>query len=245
MTASAGIPQMDVAPLVQLPGGEWGTRVGVFEQIFTVFLVLGTIVGIVVIGYSLYNAVKYRDSETSTSSVEDDRPTLGELPIGGGGGKKLFLSFGISAIIVISLIAWTYGALLYVEAGPVEADDGVDVEVEALQFAWEFHYENGHVEPGTLVVPVDQVVNLDVTSRDVWHTFGIPDLRVKADAIPGQVDETWFIAEETDTYEGYCYELCGIGHSGMTFEVEVLSQEEFDEWYAEVGEEAEEDDGNG
>ncbi len=95
------------------------TRVDVFEMIFLVFLGLGTLVGAVVIAYTLYNAYKYRDEgETSDG---DDVPTLGELPTGGKGGKKLFVSFGLSAIIVISLIIWTYGWLLYVEDGPQEA----------------------------------------------------------------------------------------------------------------------------
>ncbi|PSP83957.1 cytochrome c oxidase subunit II, partial [Halobacteriales archaeon QH_8_68_33] len=82
----------------------------VFQRIFLVFLGLGTLVGTVVISYTLYNAYKYRYREDADPAPDADRPELGEVPEGGGKGKKLFLSFGLSAIIVLSLVAWTYGA---------------------------------------------------------------------------------------------------------------------------------------
>lgn len=234
-TAVTGIARLIPA---QVSGPEFEPRSGVFEEIFLVFLVLGTIVGIIVITYSLYNAYKYRDDGGRTKE-ETERPAVGELPGGGGGGRKLFVSFGISAIIVVSLIAWTYGALLYVEAGPQEnVEDGVDIEIVASQFQWEFRYENGHVERNTMYIPVDQLISIEVTSRDVWHTFGAPDLRIKADAIPGQTETTWFAAEETGTYQAWCFELCGAGHSTMHAEVVVMEQDEFEDWYEDVGAEA-------
>lgn len=234
-TAVAGIARLIPA---QVSGPQFEPRSGVFEEIFLVFLVLGTIVGIIVITYSLYNAYKYRDDGGRTEE-ETVRPAVGELPGGGGGGRKLFVSFGISAIIVVSLIAWTYGALLYVEAGPQEnVEDGVDIEIVASQFQWEFRYENGHVERNTMYIPVDQLISIEVTSDDVWHTFGAPDLRIKADAIPGQTKTTWFAAEETGTYEAWCFELCGAGHSTMHAEVVVMEQDEFEDWYEDAGAEA-------
>jgi len=220
-----------LAPLPRLPGDEWGTQVQLFEEIFVVFLVLGTIVGVVVVSYTLYNAYKYRDR--GEESGEADRPVLGELPTGEGGGRKLFLSFFLSAVIVISLVAWTYGALLYVEAGPDDqgTDENLDVDVVGFQFGWEFEYPNGHSETNELRVPADRTVTLTFTATDVWHNFGIPELRVKADAIPGQTTETWFIAEETGEYTAWCFELCGVGHSDMVADVIVMEPEEWEEWY--------------
>lgn len=206
------------------------TRVDVFESIFLVFLGIGTLVGVVVVSYTLYNAYKYRDNDDAKD--DDSLPTLGELPTGGKGGKKLFLSFGISAIIVISLVVWTYMMLLYVEDPSSEFDeDPVEIEVEGDGFAWHFQYENGVESTETLVVPADKPVEIRVTSGDVWHAFGVPDLRVKADAIPGEYDETWFMAEEAGTeHEIKCYELCGDLHSDMTGTVEVMEQDEFEQW---------------
>lgn len=214
-----------------------GTRVFVFRRIYEVFLLLGTLVGVVVISYMLYNAYKYRDRGDRPEDADEDRPTLGELPRGGGKGKKLFTSFALSAVIVVSLVAWTYGTLLFVENGPQDAeleaaDDPVEVQVVGYQFGWRFVYPNGHVSNGVLRIPVDRAIRIQVTSDDVFHNFGISELRVKSDAIPGQQTETWFIADETGTYTAECYELCGAGHSYMTAEVQVMEPDAYQEWYA-------------
>ena len=235
------VPPVGVSADVVLAGvGGIRAPAEVFQRIFLVFLGLGTLVGTVVISYTLYNAYKYRYREDADPAPDADRPELGELPEGGGKGKKLFLSFGLSAIVVLSLVAWTYGALVMVEDGGVaqaEGDvDSIDVRVEGYQFGWEFVYPNGHVEDsqagGKLYVPADTVVNLTVTSQDVHHNFGIPDLRIKSDAIPGQTTDAWFVAEETGTHTANCYELCGQGHSYMDAEVVVMEEAQFQDWYA-------------
>ena len=235
------VPPVGVAADVVLAGvGGIRAPAEVFQRIFLVFLGLGTLVGTVVISYTLYNAYKYRYREDADPAPDADRPELGEVPEGGGKGKKLFLSFGLSAIVVLSLVAWTYGALVMVEDGGVaqaEGDvDSIDVRVEGYQFGWEFIYPNGHVEDsqagGKLYVPADTVVNLTVTSQDVHHNFGVPDLRVKSDAIPGQTTDAWFVAEETGTHTANCYELCGQGHSYMDAEVVVMEEAQFQDWYA-------------
>ncbi|QCC59648.1 cytochrome c oxidase subunit II [Natrinema thermotolerans] len=204
------------------------TRVDVFENIFLVFLGLGTLVGIVVVAYTLYNAYKYRDTGEPAGD-DEDLPSVGELPTGGKGGKKLFLSFGISAVIVISLVIWTYGMLLYVE-GPDEVQETTEVEVTGEGFAWFYEYENGIEASGTLRVPAGDRVWLQVTSGDVWHNFGIPDQRVKADAIPGEYDKTWFQADEPGKSEIECFELCGEYHTSMVGTLNVMSEDEYDQW---------------
>lgn len=227
MTDSAMIPAL-------LQGGiiPTGSRVNVFSEIYWVFLILGTLVGVVVIAYMLYNAYKYRERDDAPDTVED-RPVLGEVPTGGGKGRKLFLSFAISAVIVISLVVWTYGALAYVEnEPPTQGEDTMEIEVVGYQFGWEFHYPNGATTDGELRLPEDTTVVFKVTSDDVFHNFGIPELRVKVDAIPGETTTTWAQTEEPATYEAKCYELCGAGHSYMTAEVVVMEQSEFDTWYA-------------
>lgn len=212
----------------------------VFGQVFTVFLALGTVVFLVVTVYMVYNAYKYRHGSEDSRKAPDDRPTLGELPSGGGGGKKLALSFTLSAIIVVSLIVWTYGLLLHVETGAAQTDaaDKVVVEVEGYQFGWDFVYANGHTTTNTLRVPQGTVVELQVTSRDVFHTIGSPPLRFKADAIPGQYTDTWFVADQPGNYTAQCYELCGAGHSYMEATIVVMEPAEYEEWYEDSGNES-------
>lgn len=206
-------------------------RAELFQLIYDVFLVLGTAVGVVVIGYMCVNAYRYRDG--AGADVDDyDRPSLGETPTGGGGGKKLAVSFVLSTLIVVSLIGWTYGSLLTVDQGPPEGSDPLEVTVVGSQFTWEFVYPNGHTTTGELRVPAGRPVRLVVTSDDVFHNFGSPALRVKADALPGQTTDTWFEANQVGTYRAECYELCGVGHSSMTATVHVMQPSEYREWYA-------------
>jgi cytochrome c oxidase, subunit II len=222
-----------LSPL-QVTSNDWAAQSEVFEQIFFVFLTLGTLVGVVVVSYTLYNVWKYRDTGDHPDGSTFDPPRLGELPTGqqSGKGKKLFLSFGLSAVVVISLVVYSYGLLLYVEQGPTEeVETEIEVEVVGHQYFWEFIYPNGESTSDQLVVPANTRVELKVTSNDVWHNFGAPDLRIKSDAIPGEYSHTWFAVEEPGEYMINCYELCGAGHSGMKGTLTVMEEGEYKSWH--------------
>ena len=81
-----------------------------------------------------------------------------------------------------------------------------------------------------LVVPRGAKVRLLMTSNDVIHSWWVPELAIKKDAIPGIVNETWFKAEQTGTYRGQCAELCGKDHGYMPIVVEVVEPEAFQAW---------------
>ncbi len=227
--------------LILQGGADWRAQAEVFDEIFFVFLALGTLVGIIVVAYTLLNVYKYRD-DGSEAKEDFDAPVVGELPTGQGGpkAKKLFLSFGLSAIVVISLVVYAYGLLLYVEDGPDSDGEGdIEIVVEGYQYGWDHIYENGHTEVNELIVPADQRIDIAVTSRDVWHNFGSSELRIKSDAIPGETATNWFSvsSEEVEAQGGEatflveCFELCGSGHSGMKGEITVLPEDEWEEWY--------------
>lgn len=86
-----------------------------------------------------------------------------------------------------------------------------------------------------LVVPVGKKVRLLITAADVLHSWAMPALGVKQDAIPGIVREAWFRAEQEGTYRGQCTELCGKNHAFMPIVVEVVSEEEYLAWVSERG----------
>jgi cytochrome c oxidase subunit 2 len=81
-----------------------------------------------------------------------------------------------------------------------------------------------------LVVPVDRKVRIVTTANDVIHSWMVPSLGVKQDAIPGFVRDTWFRAEKTGDYYGQCVELCGKEHAYMPIHVKVLSQPDYAKW---------------
>ena len=84
-----------------------------------------------------------------------------------------------------------------------------------------------------IVVPVGKKVRLLITANDVLHAWWVPDLGVKRDAIPGFVNESWFIAEEEGVYRGQCAELCGKDHGFMPIVVNVVSDAKYASWVAE------------
>ncbi|MFC6752182.1 cytochrome c oxidase subunit II [Halorubrum tibetense] len=230
--------------LILQGGADWRAQAEVFDEIFFVFLALGTLVGIIVVAYTLWNVYKYRD-DGSEPKEDFDAPVVGELPTGQGGpkAKKLFLSFGLSAIVVISLVVYAYGLLLYVEEGPdADGEGDIEIVVEGYQYAWDYYYENGHMETNELIVPADQRIDIAVTSRDVWHNFGASELRIKSDAIPGETATNWFSvsSEEVEAQGGEanflveCFELCGSGHSIMKGEITVIPEDEWEEWYEDT-----------
>ncbi|WP_218871187.1 cytochrome c oxidase subunit II [Chitinibacter bivalviorum] len=83
-----------------------------------------------------------------------------------------------------------------------------------------------------LVVPVGQKIRILTTANDVIHSWGVPALGVKQDAIPGFIRDTWFKAEKIGTYRGQCVELCGKGHAFMPIVVKVVSDADFKTWIA-------------
>ena len=81
-----------------------------------------------------------------------------------------------------------------------------------------------------VVVPVNKVVKVMITANDVLHAWALPSFGVKRDAVPGRINETWFKAERTGTFYGQCSELCGIKHAFMPITVNVVSEEDYNQW---------------
>jgi cytochrome c oxidase subunit II len=104
------------------------------------------------------------------------------------------------------------------------------IDVEGRQFYWQFRYPDGQITYDTLVVPVNRTVELNVTAPDfdVTHSWWIPALGGKIDAIPGILNHTWFRAEAEGEYEGSCAEFCGLEHAEMTMVVRAIAADGFD-----------------
>jgi len=127
------------------------------------------------------------------------------------------------------------------EEGDAYSPEQPFAEVYASQFDWRVRYpdEEGNFRgedvvesPYDIYVPVDTKVVIQLRSRDVLHSFFIPNFRLKQDAVPGMSIPVWFEAEEEGSYDLICAELCGWGHYKMAGKIHVLSKEGFDAWMA-------------
>jgi cytochrome c oxidase subunit II len=110
--------------------------------------------------------------------------------------------------------------------------DAKQIHVIAQQWQWLFQYENGK-QSDVLKVPAGVPIKLLMTSRDVIHSLYIPAFRIKEDCVPGLQTHLWFTAEETGSYDLFCTEYCGVGHSHMRSKVEVMPSGDFKKWYEE------------
>ncbi|MCF7806982.1 MAG: cytochrome c oxidase subunit II [Candidatus Marinimicrobia bacterium] len=119
-------------------------------------------------------------------------------------------------------------------------ENAMEIQVDAGMWWWKFTYPNG-LEQTTgqgLTVPVDTPIYLPLHSVDVIHSFYIPAFRVKMDVVPKAEGEklnyTWFEAGKPGDYDLFCAEYCGLNHAQMLSKVHVLSQEDYDAWFAEA-----------
>jgi cytochrome c oxidase subunit 2 len=121
-------------------------------------------------------------------------------------------------------------------------DSDFELHVNAKQFNWEVVYPGADGKFGTpddvqfdndLHVPVHKVVRVHLTSKDVIHSFYLPNLRLRQDAVPGRTILVWFEVTKPGKYELPCSQLCGFGHSGMKGWLYVHTPEEYQKWAAE------------
>ena len=161
-------------------------------------------------------------------------PREAEGPQIRGNTRLELLWTAISIGIVAILVGFTLYEAPKVEdpARAGEDENALEITVEGRQFYWRYVYPNGAVAIDRLRLPVDRVARLRITAPewDVVHSYWIPALGGKRDAVPGQVNELELRPERTGVFDGKCGELCGLQHSAMNFEAEVLPAAEFDSW---------------
>ncbi len=108
--------------------------------------------------------------------------------------------------------------------------DAMVVDVLARQWSWSFTYPNGR-QTSELYAALGRPLRLDIRSGDVIHGFFVPAFRLKMDAVPGQVNTTWFEPTQLGAYDVECTVICGVDHSYMLSKVVVVPEEEFKAWY--------------
>ena len=211
------------------------------------FPVLGVaiIVFFLVQGAIIYLAVRYRARRRAAAAAAhsddpdgDDLYGDDEYPEQVHGNLRLELAWTIIPTILLAVIS-VFTLISLVDLNEVSAaEDDLRVTVVGQQWWWEFQY---HLDGDTstppdivtaneLVMPVRQQVPLGITSRDVIHSFWIPRLNGKKDAVPGRTHPWVIEADEPGRYMGQCTEFCGLSHAYMRMYAVVLEPAEWDEW---------------
>jgi cytochrome c oxidase subunit 2 len=149
------------------------------------------------------------------------------------GNTRLELIWTVVPVLILAAIA----AFVFVKLPAINdvpsanaAGQQLNVQVQGRQFYWRYTYPGGFVSYDRMVVPVQRVVDLAITSPDVDHSWWIPPLGGKRDAIPGRTNHTWFKADQPKTYVGQCAELCGLQHALMKATVQVVPASQYEAW---------------
>ncbi|WP_435317854.1 cytochrome c oxidase subunit II [Haloarchaeobius sp. TZWSO28] len=187
-------------------------------------LVVAIPITVLVEGVLIYTVLKYRKSDEAKPTREN---------------RRLEITWTVATAVILLFVGLSATMTM---ADPAIIADGVDdradvpsdaehIGVEARTYAWTFTYDKHNVTSSQkLVIPKDQETYFNVTTQDWLHAVHVPALGLKQDAVPGQNHYLMTEAKEVGTYQGYCAEYCGVGHSGMMFEVEVMPQDEYQDW---------------
>jgi cytochrome c oxidase subunit II len=202
-----GVPAVGVSPL-DCAGPNACDIVSVYTSIFWIAMVVLVVVG----GLLVYAALRFRRRDDREPAQIHGNPRL-EI-----------LWTAIPVVIVGFLFVRTALRMDYVRNGPPPQQV---IQVTGIQWAWSFKYPNGKSSIGTLTIPAGQVVRLQVTSKDVLHSFWVPRLGGQIYAKPGFQNNGWIEASQPGTFYGQCNELCGVSHWAMTLEVNAVSADQY------------------
>ena len=190
-----------------------------YDSLYAFLLWVSLIACLILIGGMIYFVVKYK-----RKTPNDKTPYI---------SHNTFLEFLWSFIpLVFFLAMFGWGWYLYQQMRTMP-ENGLEVHVTGKQWQWDFTYKSGKTSSGEFYVPVNTPVKLILSSKDVIHSFYIPSMRIKQDAVPGRYTAESFNAEKLGDFQVFCAEYCGTAHSAMLAKLHVVSQEDYEKWLQE------------
>jgi cytochrome c oxidase subunit 2 len=212
---------LDVSQSILSPAG---TQASSIHVLWLVMLWVCTAVFIVVIAAVLLSLVRGRSNRSKDESG---------LPSERGLTRSVSLAVGATVVILIALLVASVWTERTVES--LHASSAVTIAITGHQWWWEIQYEDAVpsrqvVTANELHIPTNRPVVLKVTSRDVIHSFWVPNLQGKRDLIPGYTTALWLQANRSGVFRGQCAEFCGMQHAHMALDVVAESDQDFERW---------------
>jgi len=202
------------------------------QDIYNLYIGISVVAIIVFLGVEasiLWVVLKYRRS----------RQPVGYVPPQIHGHNGLEIAWTLAPLVIVLVIVGFSFAELQRDFQPINNPD-MTIVVSAHQFGWEYRYPMDGIvvhQEGTLarnvtpfVVPTNTLIKLQFDSTDVIHSWWVPAITGKTDAVPGYDNFSWMKIDQPGTWRGECAELCGAGHSTMQIIVQAMSQSDFDQW---------------
>ncbi len=184
------------------------------------FFLLGmTITGIVLVGAIVFTfSIRYRKSV---------HPVATQIE-----GSTLLEATWTIIPLAIFLVTFVWGALLYfrIYNPPMNA---MNIYVVGKQWMWKAEHPGGQHEINALHIPINQPIQLTMISQDVFHSFSIPEFRIKREVIPGRYSTVWFNATTPGEYHLFCTQYCGTNHSAMIGTITAMTPDDYKKWTEE------------
>jgi len=201
-----------------------GARADVILPLTWFTLIVSAVVCIVITAL-LWAGIRRRQATTDIRSVP--------LEHGGNGLRWISLGVLISAVPLFITLVWTMVALAKVSGPP--RNPALTLDVTGHEWWWEVRYNAPRTSEifttaNEIHIPVGVPVLVRLHGADVIHSFWVPKLSGKTDAIPGQINMSWLQARVPGRYRGACQEFCGSQHANMAFEIVAQSREDYDLW---------------
>jgi len=187
------------------------------DWLYDVLLIFSVPIFVLVMTIAIYSVIKFRARPGQT---DDGAPIHGNT--------RLEIFWVTIPFLIVSGLA-IYGWIVLDDIEAKQPDEMV-VNVTGQQFTWTFEYPRERVQSTDLLLPKDRPVEFRIRSRDVIHSFWVPEFRLKSDAVPGLTTRIRLTPNKVGQWQVVCAELCGLGHSTMRQQVRVLEQPEFDAW---------------
>jgi cytochrome c oxidase subunit 2 len=191
---------------------------GQIDAVFIFIAAVSLFFFLLVEGLLIYFAVRYRRKKASEDRATSDVTSNLVLEV---------VWVLIPSLVVIAFFA--YGYVVYRNV-TTEAPGSSEINVVAQQFSYEFKYPDGRSEVGELRVPAGRPVKLIMTSKDVLHGFFLPDFRLKQDIVPGRYTYLYLHPDKEGTYDIFCTQYCGVGHSTMRGKLVVMPPGAYAQW---------------
>jgi cytochrome c oxidase subunit 2 len=187
------------------------------DTLYDVLLICSVPVFVLVMTIAIYSVVRFR---AKPGDLGDGAPIHGNTRL-----EVIWVTIPFLMVTALAIYGWI--VLDDIEAKP---QNEMVVNVTGQQFTWTFEYPSEKLNSNELVLPVDRPIEFKIRSKDVIHSFWVPQFRLKSDAVPGLTTKIRLTPNKEGRYEVVCAELCGIGHSTMRQFVRVLPADEFDSW---------------
>jgi cytochrome c oxidase subunit 2 len=194
------------------------------DFVFWFVTVIAVAVFSTVIAVLVYSVMKFR---VKPDDLSDGPPTHGHTAI-----EIVWTAIPTVLVTAISIVS-----AIVLAQNSRAGDNALNIKVVAQQFAWQFTYPNGQ-SYGSLRIPMGRPTRLDITAKDVLHSFWVPQLGQKQDAVPGQHNRIVITPNRTGTFPVICTELCGLGHAIMRSQVEVMKPAAYRKWVRSGGKSA-------